>query len=244
MSDFDSDLDSLEEWRSHMPNDDLDCCLQESYRTAETFTGKKMPIRSHFLGRRVSHPNTTSLEDDLQRNKMKRESKQQQLERGSQATIIQIAFRRYLCRKDKDSESTMSSDLESLEFESLESIPKPRRTFHKRICSEITMSDFDSDLDSLEEWRSHMPNDDLDCCLQESHRTAETFTGGESMEFHDSFTSLFSNDASSVDLPAQAPSRKLSPSKQHPSLPTTPTTTTEDNRNLCLPTLMQSGSRR
>jgi hypothetical protein len=176
---------------------------------------------SHQVPRRSA--NTKSL-DDIQRNKMKGKIK---LERGSHATIIQAVFRGYLCRKG-DVFCTR---------------PKPR-TLHTRICSEITMSDFNDSFCSLDslEWspRTNMRLNDK-CCLQNSSSTAETCTGSESLQFdgfHDSFSSIFSND-SFLDLPARPPSRKLSPCQL--ALPTEDPKADimEDTTSLCLPNMMK-----
>lgn len=121
--------------------------------------------------------------------------------RDYHATIIQAVFRGYLCRKDNISGSY-----------------KPKK-LHRRINSEITMSDFSSDsfcsLGSLE-WS---PKTNMRLNHEGYHHactsTPETCTASNSLHqfdgFHDSFASIFSNEP--VDLPARKPSRMLSPGK-------------------------------
>ena len=94
--------------------------------------------------------------------------------------------------------------------------PKKSNRCHRRLCSEITMSDFNDSFHSLgslelsPETKHH----------NASHSTAETWPV---FDGHDSFTSIFSTE--SLDLPARLPSRKLSPRKQSPRKPLLPPST-------------------
>jgi hypothetical protein len=58
-----------------------------------------------------------------------------------------------------------------------------------------------------------------ECCLHNSSVTSDTLLDDSQEgdgEFHDSFSTFFSNESTSMDLPARPPSRKCSPFKETP----------------------------
>lgn len=120
------------------------------------------------------------------------------------ATKIQAAFRAFSCRRNH----------------LLCDFLNPGKDYsHRRICSEITMSEFGDSILSLSslDWSPRPDPDPLrnsqhsldKATFHTSTSTPETFPDSFCGPYQDSFSTIFSQD--SFDVPVKPPSRKLSP---------------------------------